>query len=231
MRSSASLRASAGLARAGREPVVDLRGLAPCAPLVLRDQRADAVDRCGIEPERQNVRIEQQKARNVGRLERAGEARHHPMRADRVDEIGERRDVENVEQVSPAARVQYHAGKALRFHRLDRVFLDAVFGQHDSKDVGPARQRGGGLDDVRALARQDADVLGAGVGQCLGLRCLARARADAAPAGDSRQHRAHALRRRRALHVDDVHAARDRILGLGGGRHAGEQEKSWLNRT
>ena len=61
-----------------------------------------------------------------------------------------------------------------------------------------------------------------------GLRRLARARADAAPAGDRRKDRAHALRRRRALHVDDVHPARDRILGLGRSGHAGEQESHGL---
>ena len=115
------------------------------------------------------------------------------------------------------------------------VAFDAVFSQHDSEDAGAARQRGGGRDDVLAVTRQHANIFGARVGQCLGLRCLARAGADAAAAGDRRQHRAHALRRRGALHVDDVGPARDRILGLRRSVHAGEQERhdlvSWLNRT
>ena len=70
------------------------------------------------------------------------------MRARHLDEIGKRRNVENLKQVLLVPGVQDDAGEAIRRHRLDRGFLDAVFRQHDSKDVCPARQRGGGLDDV-----------------------------------------------------------------------------------
>jgi len=72
-------------------------------------------------------------------------------------------------RTSSRFRPQDHSGEAARFHRGDRALLGAVFSQHDSKDVCPARQWGSGLDDVLALARQHADVFGARVGQCLGL--------------------------------------------------------------
>ena len=134
----------------GREPVVDLRGLAPCAPLVRRDLRADAVDRCGIELERQNVRIEQQKARNVGRLERACEACHH-SRARAPCRRNRRAPRCRAHRAGFARRsCSKSRRRSLALPSPDRVFLDAVFGQHDSKDVGTARQRGGGFDDARA---------------------------------------------------------------------------------
>ena len=158
------------LARFGRigtrcqQPVVDLRGLCLVMRQRLRvagNQPADLVDAwmTGVSraqtPAAKDVGSEQQKARDIGRLERASEPREQTFRARCFDETRESRYIDHIQQTAfvRARRVQQHASEARVSHQGDEVRIEAFIGENHAENLDAVRKLPQRLDAAPPSSR------------------------------------------------------------------------------
>ena len=168
----------------------------------------------------------------------------------RFDEIGQRRDIQRIEQtlLRCTRRVQQRAGKTRVGHQRNETGTEAFIGENYAQNLDAARNRLQGLNALHPPGvpdEADLDVIRTCVSHLTDRgrkrdrlhRDCARDRTHRAPAVHRGDGRAPDLRRNGGegpiggTQIDDVGAMRNRDLGFTRTAHAGEHQGHRFNST